>query len=144
MAGMVVMLAGKSGPIQLTQELFAVSSAIAEADRTGQNSLVKAIAAAVKASERPAAPQQPKSIEEARAQATDHLRAAAALVDAGLTPAEAGEFKRWLVDVSEKVAAAAKEGGFLGFGGTQVTEEERAAMAVVADTLGASGAAGAV
>jgi hypothetical protein len=140
MAGMVVMLAGKSGPIQLTQELFAVGSAIAEADRTSQNSLVKEIAAAVKAGEKPAAPSQPKSIEEARAQASDHLRAVAALVDARLTPAEAGEFKHWLVDVSEKVAAAAKEGGFLGFGGTQVTEEERAAMAAVASALGVSGA----
>jgi hypothetical protein len=61
MAGMVVMLAGKSGPIQLTQELFAVGSAIAEADRTSQNSLVKEIAAAVKAGEKPstsAAPAQ--------------------------------------------------------------------------------------
>jgi hypothetical protein len=139
MAGMVVMMTGKSGPIQVAQEMLAVGSAIADADRTASNSLIKALADAVKAGEKPAAIEpQPKTVEEAQTMAAARLRAVAALVDGKLPADEAQEFKRWLVSVSEKVAQAAKEGGFLGFGGTQVTDEERAAMDTVAATLGVS------
>lgn len=44
------------------------------------------------------------------------------------TEEEATEFKCWLVALARKVAQAAKEGGFLGFGGTEVTEAEAAAL----------------
>ena len=39
---------------------------------------------------------------------------------------EVAAFRQWLYGIAEKVAKAAKEGGFLGFGGTQVSEEELA------------------
>jgi hypothetical protein len=98
---------------------------------------VQAIVAAAKAGDRPEAPaQQPKSIEEARTLALDHVRRTAALVDAKGPPADAQAFKRWLVDVGQKVAEASKEGGFLGFGGTQVTDEERAAVGELSAALG--------
>ena len=48
----------------------------------------------------------------------------AALIDKKAKPDEAQGFKQWLVAVTQKVAEAAKEGGFLGFGGTQVSEQE--------------------
>jgi hypothetical protein len=138
MAGMVVITAGKSGPIQAVKEMFAVSKALLDADQQGAGgSLVHAIVAAAKAGERPEAPaQQPKSIEEARTMALDHVRRTAALVDAKGPPEDAQAFKRWLVDVGQKVAEASKEGGFLGFGGTQVTDEERAAVGELSAALG--------
>jgi len=34
--------------------------------------------------------------------------------------------RRWLYGIADKVANAAKEGGFLGFGGTRVSEDEQA------------------
>jgi hypothetical protein len=138
MAGMMVMTAGKSGPIQAVKEMFAVSKALLDADQQGAGgSLVHAIVAAVKAGERPGAPaQQPKSIEEARTMALDHIRRTAALVDVKGPPEDAQAFKRWLVDVGQKVAEASKEGGFLGFGGTQVTDEERAAVGELSAALG--------
>jgi hypothetical protein len=137
MAGMAVMMTAKSGPIQIAQEMFAVGAALAEADRTSTNPLLKALAEAVKAGEKPAnLAEQPKSVEAAQTLAIDNLRAAAAIVDAKLPAEEAQEFKRWLVDVSQKVAEASKEGAFLGIGGTQVTDEERTAVDTVATTLG--------
>jgi hypothetical protein len=43
-------------------------------------------------------------------------------------PADAAAYKEWLVGCAEKTAQAAKEGGFLGMGGTHVTARESAAI----------------
>jgi len=40
-------------------------------------------------------------------------------------PAGIAEFKEWVQSIAQKVAEAAKEGGFLGFGGTAVSEGEQ-------------------
>jgi hypothetical protein len=138
MAGMVVMTAGKSGPIQMAKEMFAVGKTLSEADKQGSaNGLISAIVAAIKANERPEAPAQAKTIEEARNNALEHLRRTAAIVDSKATT-DAPEFKRWLAAIGKNVAEAATEGGFLGFGGTQVTDEERAAERELAAALGIS------
>jgi hypothetical protein len=50
------------------------------------------------------------------------------VVEKKAKPDEAQAFKQWLVSVSQKVAEAAKEGGFLGFGGTRVSEQETSAL----------------
>jgi hypothetical protein len=42
--------------------------------------------------------------------------------------------------VAQATAEAAKEGGFLGFGGTLVSEEEKAAIARIESTLGIAAA----
>jgi len=55
------------------------------------------------------------------------LEAAIALIDAKMG-AGAPVIKQWIYDVSEQVAKATKEGGFLGFGGTLVSREEQAAL----------------
>lgn len=136
MAGMIVMTAGKSGPVQAVQEMFAVGKAISDADRTGPtNGLIKAIVEAVKNKEQMDQGEKPTSIEDAHAQALDHIRQAVVLVDAK-APTEAAEFKQWLANIGQKVAEAAKEGGFLGFGGTQVSDEERAALQELHVALG--------
>jgi hypothetical protein len=50
---------------------------------------------------------------------------------------EAQAFKGWLVSIGQKVAEAAKEGGFLGFGGTRVSEQETSALKALSSVLGA-------
>ena len=50
---------------------------------------------------------------------------------------EAAEYKAWAMSVAENVAKAAKEGGFLGFGGEQVSAGEKTLFAELASTLGA-------
>jgi len=44
---------------------------------------------------------------------------------AGANEQEVSEFKEWIQSIAQKVAESAKEGGFLGFGGTAVSMEEQ-------------------
>ncbi len=46
------------------------------------------------------------------------------------------DYKNYLVSIAEKVAASAKEGGFLGFGGTQISEGEIAFIEDLKASLG--------
>jgi len=62
------------------------------------------------------------------------LRQAAALVDAK-APGDAAAFKGWLRQISQHVAEAAKEGGFLGIGGVQVSEAEKATLTEISSAL---------
>jgi hypothetical protein len=41
-----------------------------------------------------------------------------------------------LMSISQRVAEASKEGGFLGFGGTLVSEQEQAALHSISGALG--------
>ncbi len=51
---------------------------------------------------------------------------------------EAQGYKVWVMTVAENVAKAAKEGGFLGFGGEQISEGEKVLAQEVARALGTS------
>lgn len=140
MAGMVVMLTGKSGPFQMVKEMFAVSKAVAEvAQHDTAQPLLKAVVESIKTA-KPADfqvdQQRFQSVEEAQTHALTTIKTVATLLDSKTLKAEADEFKRWLLDIGQQVAAAAKEGGFLGFGGEQVTEEEKAAVAALGTVLG--------
>ena len=75
---------------------------------------------------RPDIPELPKDQEGARAALINSCKQAADVV-AQKSPAEAKEYKRWLVLLAQKTAEAAKEGGFLGIGGTRVSEAETTA-----------------
>jgi hypothetical protein len=65
----------------------------------------------------------------------DSLREVSTILDAR-APGDAGAFKLWLRGISQKVAEASKEGGFLGFGGVQVSDSEKATLAEIAKALG--------
>ena len=69
-------------------------------------------------------------------QVVDDCEAVAALVDERCDEREASAYKRWCVSIARAVAEAAKEGGFLGFGGERVSEGERAMMARIEHALG--------
>ncbi len=51
-------------------------------------------------------------------------------------PGDAAAFKEWWQAISVKVAEASKEGGFLGFGGVQVSDAEKATVDQVSKALG--------
>jgi hypothetical protein len=57
-------------------------------------------------------------------------------VTAKATPEEAEAFRRWLLTAAQGAADAAKEGGFMGFGGEQVSAGERQMMEQLRTTLG--------
>ena len=57
---------------------------------------------------------------------------------AAKAPGDAEGFKAWLRTISQKVAEASVEGSFLGFGGQRVSEAEKATLADIARSLGAT------
>ena len=67
---------------------------------------------------------------EIKAKSVEALRQAAVLLDAK-APGEAAAVKAWLRQISQNVADASTEGGFLGFGGVAVSDAEKATLAEI-------------
>ena len=82
---------------------------------------------------------QVKSREGLHALVMEDCREAARLVDERCTATDARAYREWCVAIARKVAEAAKEGSFLGFGGTRVSDEERAMMGRIESALGVEG-----
>jgi hypothetical protein len=140
MAGLAVVAASPSGPFGVVKEMFAVGKMLAEVKTQGaSNDLVKALVADLEAGAREqSAPAelQGKGPDQVKSLAIESCRQAAALIEKKAKPEEAQGFKQWLVSVGQKVSEAAKEGGFLGFGGTQVSEQEAATIKELSTALG--------
>ncbi|MGH2583494.1 MAG: hypothetical protein ACRDJE_01115 [Dehalococcoidia bacterium] len=136
-AGLFITAADPSGPIGLFQEAMAVSKAITDAADSSSSEVIKSIGQALKDRKKPEMPKLPKDKEQAHAALLDACKEAADIV-AQKDPAEAEAFRAWLVSVSQIVAQASKEGGFLGFGGTRVSADETAAINQLSSTLGVS------
>jgi hypothetical protein len=71
---------------------------------------------------------------EIKAKCVETLRQVAGVVDTK-APGDATAFKTWLRQISQHVAEAAKEGGFLGIGGVAVSEAEKATLAEISNAL---------
>ncbi len=140
MAGAYVMLASKSGPLQVIKEAMAIGQTLADTEKSGDESeLIAAIIADMKAGARPEQGPKPSDMqdeEQARQMVLNDAHDAVALIREKGGDAEANDFAAWLVKVAHKVAEAGKEGGFLGFGGTAVNEQETAAIQSLAQSLG--------
>ena len=133
---MLVSVSDMSGPIGLTKEAFAVVKGVTESSASTSNELIKTLAEQIKArGGKPEMPELPGDREGVRSALIDTCQRAAAVVAQKSAP-EADEYKRWLVSLARKTAEASKEGGFLGFGGTVVSEEESSAVGELASALG--------
>ncbi len=75
-----------------------------------------------------------KSPAEINLRAISTLVKVAAFLDAK-APQDAAAFKAWLRHVAERVAEASSSGGFLGFGGVEVTDAEKATTAEIGAAL---------
>jgi hypothetical protein len=133
MAGLVVVAASPSGPIGVLKEMFAVGKVLAEAKSQGPaNALVKALVADLGTPEgrgqASGSELSAKAPDALRSEALAGIRSITETVARKTSPEESEGFRRWLVAIGQRVAEAAKEGGFLGFGGTQVSEQETAAL----------------
>ena len=140
MAGLVIVAASPSGPLGVLQESMAIGKILADAKAQGSGSeLVTALVADLATPEGRQAVQptelRGKSADQIKGYALDVCRRAAALTDQK-SPGESAAFKRWLQTIAQKVSEAAKEGGFLGFGGTQVSEQETTALTDLRKSLG--------
>jgi hypothetical protein len=143
MAGFAVTAADPSGLWGLLKETFASGRALMEAKSSANASeLSKAIVSDMETSEgRSAAQAYVKGSlhgakrEEIKQRAIDALRSAAAVVDQK-APSDAAAYKAWLLQIANSVAEASKEGGFLGFGGVDVSDAEKATLSEIAAALG--------
>jgi len=129
MAGMAITLADPGGPVEAAKETIAtLKSATSPPSR---EQLLAEVALEIQAMTqqkrsplsgyRPAADGPP-----AGEQVLEEVRAVQALVAAKAEPEEAAAFGRWMVTAAQ--AAAAKEGGFMGFGAPQVSDREQAML----------------
>lgn len=142
LAGMAVTLADPSGLWGTLKEGMASASALMAAKKdTGAANLIKAIVAELETSEgrtlaREAFKSQltAKTPPELKSQVIAALTSVAQLVDAK-AGTDAPAFKMWLTGIAERVAAASKEGGFLGFGGVAISDAEKATLEEVSGAL---------
>ncbi len=76
------------------------------------------------------------SQEKLRAQVVEDCATVSSLLTEKASPEEAEQFRQWAMNVAEGVAKAAKEGGFLGIGGDQVSAGEKSTLQEIASALG--------
>lgn len=142
LAGMAVTLGEPSGLWGTMKEGVASASALLHAKNdAGASALVKSIVADIETPEGRTAARDSlkaeltgKSSAEVKAQVIARLARVGQILDAK-APADAPAFKSWLQGVAEKVAEASTEGGFLGFGGVQVSDKEKATLSEISSAL---------
>ncbi len=142
MASLYIALASPSGPLGVVQEMMATTMSIVEAiQKEGDNALVDAVAADFKekAEKREKAEQPQLTMDQVqmKAQCLQACRDLASLLSKK-APADAEAYKKWVYQIAQRSAEAAKEGGLLGFGGEKVSGAETAALIEVANALGIS------
>lgn len=133
MAGIAVMVAGASGIIGSLKEAAVAAGAVFEGT-THANELIRLISSKdeMKASqERVRAAMGDFGNQDptdwVRQQTISTVQRAMTILR-GKSPETVGVYKDWIMTIADKVANAAKEGGFLGFGGERVSEKEREAI----------------
>ena len=142
LAGMAVSAAEPSGLWGALKEAIASGSALAAAKSEGNsNELIKDVVADFETSEGRSSVQDALRENFTEAKPADVVQGSIStlgevsrLLDAK-APKDAAVFKAWLRGVSQKVAEASKEGGFLGFGGVQVSDAEKATLADINKAL---------
>jgi hypothetical protein len=144
LAGMAVSAAEPSGLLGSLKEAIASSSALARAKSdAGSNELVKAVVSDFETKEGRAAVQEAlrqqlagvKKPGEVVERSLANLKEVSDILNAK-APQDAAGFKMWLQTISENVAEASSEGGFLGIGGVKVSDAERATLADISRALG--------
>jgi hypothetical protein len=124
-AGMMVLFAQRGGTFR---ETIAMAKAYAEArQQHGQSELLDAIAAAKPEIDHT----RFHSTDEIKQHALAHLKDAVELLERKATPDEVAYYRRFVLTLADKVANAHREHG------VAVSDAERAAIAEIAETIGA-------
>lgn len=82
-------------------------------------------------------PQSYSNAEDLRSRGLQQLRDAISALEGKATPDEIDAYRGFVLGIAERVAHAHKTGGFLGFGGHEVSDAERASLDEIRDTIGA-------
>jgi hypothetical protein len=128
-AGVAVTAAEPSGLWGLLKESFASGTDLAKAKTDpGTNADGSAARDGLKTTFKGSKPAEIKD------KCIEILRQTAAIVDAK-APGDATALKGWLQQISQHVAEASKEGGFLGTGGVLVSDAEKATLTEISSAL---------
>ena len=131
LTAMLVIAADRGGTVR---ESMAISRAYASARGGSAGELLNAVLSTPPAIDPARAPRTP---EDLRREAPATLRQAIDILERAATEEEVAEYKRFVYSLADTVARAHREGGFLGIGGTEVSEHEQAALDEIAAILDA-------
>jgi hypothetical protein len=126
-AGMIVVTAQRGGSFR---ETIAMAKAYGEArQQHGKSELLDDIVAAKPERDHT----HYHSFEELKQQGLQHLRQSVGLLQTKASPEEVEEYRRFIVTLSQKVAAAHREHG------QEVSESEQAAISDITEALNSAG-----
>lgn len=135
LAGLAVMMSAKSGLGTMKEAISLTRSTLDGGKEFPNVELIQAIVdARLKSGEKSTVetftdnPYQGLGIEKFKVTVSEKCKAASEVLARKATPEEAAAFRTWVLSIADNVSKAAHEGGFLGFGGTQVSPEEVAAI----------------
>lgn len=146
MVGAAMAGAGKSGIIGTTKEAMAsMKTLVAGKNQFPQNEVIEAIlqkAESFSEAKDKAGVYREKALSELKSREIkspdefnsymlENCKKAISLVKERRSPEEAAQYRQWSMQIAEGVAKAASEGGFLGFGGEQVSDGEKQLLAQI-------------
>jgi hypothetical protein len=133
-AGVAISLADPGGPIEMAKETMATlrSATLPPSQEELLASVALDLQATTQHKQNPLGDFKPRGGQ----QVLEELTAVNELVTAKATPEEAEAFRRWLLVAAQAAADAGKEGGFMGFGGEQVSAGEQRMLDQVRAALG--------
>lgn len=114
---------------------IAVSTGVQARGQHGESELLDDLVASPPAMD----PGRVKAMGDLATASTTRLREAIALLEAKATPQEVEAYRGFVLTLARAAAEAHREGGFMGVGGSQVSETEQAALDDIAATLRTGG-----
>ena len=126
LTAMLVIAADRGGTVR---ESLAISRAYAGMRDDDNGELLRAVLTTPPSIDPATAPRTP---EDLRREAPATLREAIEILERHATDEEVVAYKRFVYSLADTVARAHREGGFLGIGGTEVSEHEQAALDEIA------------
>ena len=129
LAGMRVVTAGRGGTIRETMAMGKIYAAARQ--QQGESELLDDLVSSPPAMD----PKRVSSTGDVKGAAQERLREAVAILKKKATAEELEAYRSFVVTLAETVAKAHKEGGFMGVGGTEVSEAEQKALDEIAATL---------
>jgi hypothetical protein len=122
LTAMLVIAADRGGAVR---ESIAISRVYADAREQGGGELLEAVLSTPPAI-------APRTPEDLRREAPATLRQAVGILERHGTEDEVVAYKRFVFSLADTVARAHREGGFLGLGGTEISEHEQEALDEIA------------
>jgi hypothetical protein len=136
LAGMRVVTAGRGGTIR---ESLAIGRVYSEARKgQGESELLDELVSAPPGVDR----QRLQGAGDIAAVSGERLREALRVLNEKASAGDVEAYKGFVVHVAQAAAEAHKEGGFIGIGGKQISDEEQAALDEIRSTLEGQGGPG--